>query len=185
MACFREHGYAATSIRDLERATGLKAASLYNAFGNKAGLFNAVLDRYRTDVVDRRTSEHLRPELGTAGIRSFFMSTYTTEPLPAHGCLLTNSAIEFSSIESGARRQVKRGLTSIRQAFASLLRAAQVGGEIAESVDIDATADALLVLYEGMLAMLRTGRAMNVDFDRVIEAILAQLRSSDLAPGES
>lgn len=63
--------FDATSVRDLELATGLKAPSIYKAFGSKSGLFEAVLDRYCRDVVDRRVSEHLRPECGLAGIRSF------------------------------------------------------------------------------------------------------------------
>ena len=175
LACFREHGYDATSVRALEVATGLKAPSLYKAFGSKAGLFEAALDRYRSDVVDRRVDEHLRPEQGVAGIRSFFTSTYLVEPLPTHGCLLTNSAIEFSMIERRAQHKIAQGLGTIREAFATQLRAAQTTGELSDTLDIESAADILLVLYEGMLALARTGRSMDVDFDRVVDATLQLL----------
>jgi TetR/AcrR family transcriptional regulator, transcriptional repressor for nem operon len=175
MACFREHGYDATSVRDLELATGLKAPSIYKAFGSKAGLFDATLDRYRRDVVDRRVIEHLRPELGLGGIRSFFTSTYSVEPHPTHGCLLTNSAIEFSMIERRAQRKVVRGIGTIREALAAQLRSAQVIGELPDDLDIDAAADIVLVLYEGMLALARTGRTLKVDFDRLVNATLQHL----------
>ena len=46
MRCFSAAGYAATSVRDLGDATGLGAASLYNAFGDKRTLFTQCLDRY-------------------------------------------------------------------------------------------------------------------------------------------
>jgi hypothetical protein len=95
--------------RELELATGLKAPSIYKAFDSKAGLFDATLDRYRRDVVDRRVSEHLLLERGLGGILSFFTWTYSIEPLPTHGCLLTNSAIEFSMIDQRAQRKVTRG----------------------------------------------------------------------------
>jgi TetR/AcrR family transcriptional regulator, transcriptional repressor for nem operon len=175
VACFREHGFEATSIRDLESATGLKATSLYNAFGSKAGLFRAVLDRYRVDVVDRRIDEHLRPDLGVGGIRSFFVSTYTIEPSPSHGCLVTNSVIEFAAIDTDARNRVEDGLGRIRDAFAAQLDAAVVSSEHVAHVDVDVTADLLLVLYEGMLTMLRAGQETRVDFARAVDAVLAPL----------
>ncbi len=171
MAVFREHGYESTSIRDLEAATGLKAASLYQAFGSKAGLFEASLERYQRDVVERRAAEHLRPELGLSGVRSFFTSTYTTEPHPTHGCLVTNSALEYATIDRSARHRVRTGLDTIRDALANQLRAAEAAGELRD-VDIDATADAFLVLYEGMLVMARTGRPPRIDMDRTIDSVL-------------
>jgi TetR/AcrR family transcriptional regulator, transcriptional repressor for nem operon len=175
MACFREHGYDATSVRDLELATGLKAPSIYKAFGSKAGLFDATLDRYRRDVVDRRVSEHLRPERGLGGILSFFTSTYSIEPLPTHGCLLTNSAIEFSLIEQRSQRKVTRGIRAIREALDAQLHAAQAAGELPDDLDVGAAADILLVLYEGMLALARTGRTLKVDVDRVVDATMQLL----------
>ena len=184
MSCFRERGYDATSVRDLELATGLKAPSIYKAFDSKAGLFEAALDRYRSDVVDRRVDEHLRPELGVAGIRSFFTSTYTVEPLPTHGCLLTNSAIEFSALERRAQRKVTQGLGAIQEALSAQLRSAQAAREIGDTVDIGSVTDMLLVLYEGMLAMARTGRSLTVDFDRAIDTAL-QLLSNPTPRGAS
>jgi TetR/AcrR family transcriptional regulator, transcriptional repressor for nem operon len=175
MACFREHGYDATSVRDLESATGLKAPSIYKAFGSKAGLFEVALDRYCRDVVDRRVDEHLRSELGLAGIRSFFTSTYSVEPLPTHGCLLTNSAIEFSAIDRRCQRKVTRGLGVIREALTAQIDSAQSAGELPDALDVGAAADILLVVYEGMLALARTGRSMKLDVDRVIDATLQHL----------
>ena len=176
MACFREHGYEATSIRRLEHATGLKATSLYNAFGSKAGLFETVLVRYEASVVDRRIVDHLRPEVGLAGIREFFVSTYMREPHPEHGCLLTNSAVEFSSLSPAARVRVQQGLQRIRRAFAAQLRTAQHDGEIAATVDVDNAADTLLVLYQGVLALLRTGLTVDVNLDALVDTALNQLR---------
>ncbi len=43
---FWRQGFEATSIQDLVEATGLNRGSLYNTFGDKAGLFEAALERY-------------------------------------------------------------------------------------------------------------------------------------------
>ncbi len=47
---FWKKGYAATSIQDIETATGLKRTSLYNAFGNKRSLFIQALATYSNRV---------------------------------------------------------------------------------------------------------------------------------------
>lgn len=46
MALFWARGYDATSMSDLTEALGLSASSLYHAFGSKAGLYEACLERY-------------------------------------------------------------------------------------------------------------------------------------------
>jgi TetR/AcrR family transcriptional repressor of nem operon len=42
--CFWRQGYEATSVRDLVAQTGITAASLYNAFGDKRALYQTALD---------------------------------------------------------------------------------------------------------------------------------------------
>lgn len=79
MALFREKGFGGTSVRDLEAATTLKAASLHNAFGNKNALFAAAMDHHCTTVVRDRIDRHLRPGLGLDGLRAFFASTYAPD----------------------------------------------------------------------------------------------------------
>src|SRR5213594_4860301 len=44
IAEFARKGYAATSIQDILRATGLSKPTLYYYFQSKAGLFRAILD---------------------------------------------------------------------------------------------------------------------------------------------
>jgi AcrR family transcriptional regulator len=174
MACFREHGYARTSIRDLEAATGLRAPSLYQAFGNKAALFAAALARYQNDVLARRIAEHLQPSLGIDGIRSFFVSTYTTEPQPRHGCMLVNSAVEFASLDRRARRVVDGGLAQIHAAFSACLALGQRTGGVHASVEPDRAAQVLVMLYQGLLVLLRT-RQRVVDFDLAIDNALQSI----------
>ena len=54
--CFWQHGFEATSLRDLTASMGLTAPSLYNAFGDKEKLFARALDQY----LDRTTRGRLR-----------------------------------------------------------------------------------------------------------------------------
>ena len=56
MNCFWQRGYEATSMRDLAASMGMSAPSLYNAFGDKRGLFARALELY----LDCNARERLR-----------------------------------------------------------------------------------------------------------------------------
>src|SRR6202020_377715 len=68
--CFWARGYESTSVKDLMEGTGLTAASLYNAYGDKRAMFRTALDRYiETSICVRiRRCEALPPR---DAIRSF------------------------------------------------------------------------------------------------------------------
>jgi len=178
MICFREHGYQATSIRDLETATGLKAASLYKAFGNKASLFETALAHYRLEVVQRRIGTHLRHENGLAGIASLFSSTYLTEASPWHGCMIANSSLESEALDAAANAQLRLGLSEIRDALKAQLDHCVAIGEVDSSLDTAVGAEMLLVLYQGQLGLMRLGgTGIGIDFDSLVASALDQLRS--------
>lgn len=44
--CFAEHGFGATSIRDIGRVCGINSATMYSHFSSKAALFIAIVDPY-------------------------------------------------------------------------------------------------------------------------------------------
>lgn len=50
MRLFASKGYAATSVRDIVSAAGVTAPSLYHHFGNKEGLFLAIMRANRSRV---------------------------------------------------------------------------------------------------------------------------------------
>ena len=62
MMVFWRKGYGGTSIDDLEKATRLRRGSLYNAFGDKQGLFVAALKRYETTVGQERIKQLSNPD---------------------------------------------------------------------------------------------------------------------------
>lgn len=56
MACFWERGYEATSVRELTEQMGIASPSLYNAFGDKRGLFKQALEHYCSQLTYERIS---------------------------------------------------------------------------------------------------------------------------------
>ena len=108
MLAFWRNGWTSTSIRDLERAVGMKAPSLYRRFGNKEGLGVAVVDHYVERIVRRRV-ERLLPGTGDPleNVTEFLTRSVTesADGPGLWGCLLTTTAVEADRLELGGLEQ--------------------------------------------------------------------------------
>lgn len=176
MWVFWEKGYRATSMVDLEQATGLQPGSIYNAFGSKKGLFLAVLDHYREQVVGERVNVLLQSGEPLAAIEAFFRTAYEDlEPEELAGCLLTNSAIEVASGDAEIQACVSEGITSIETAFKTRLEEAQALGVLSADKDPALLAAHLSACFQGFGVIGRLTRD-KARLDAVSEAAMMSLR---------
>jgi TetR/AcrR family transcriptional regulator, transcriptional repressor for nem operon len=173
MHAFRRRGYAGASIRDLEHATGLKAGSIYNSFGDKTGLFDAAFAHYNRAILGRRIANHAPTAAGLRGLRDLFLSLLRESNAESFGCLITNSAVEFGW-EGGPHPGVREGLQTLESTFAERLRVAQLEDKLPPGVDPAAAAVKLLALYQGVLVLIRAGydkaalrRMINQEFEAI------------------
>src|SRR5262245_15188792 len=92
--CFWQHGYEATSMRDLAESMGVSAPSLYNAFGDKQTLFARALERYlECTTRDRlaRIEASLPPKAAICSFFSEIIEHSLADP-ERKGCFLVNAA---------------------------------------------------------------------------------------------
>lgn len=174
MALFWQQGYARTPIREVEASTGLHPGSLYKKYGNKDGLFAAVVGHYNDNVVAERVARYLSGDDPLGGIREYFRSSFAdggAEPDP--GCLLTNSAIESYSLEPACRDAVSDGLGRLESGFGQALARAQALGQLGADAAPEQLATQLLVLYQGTLVLVRLGMSAGKLDDVVHSAINA------------
>lgn len=155
MHAFRRKGYRAVSVRDLEDATGLKMGSIYNSFGDKAGLFDAAFAHYNEAVLRRRIDRHAQATSGLRGLRLLFLSLLDEPDGGSHGCLITNSAVEFGG--EGSHRCVSEGLHTLSTAFSARLAVASRDGVLRCGIDPARASMKLLALYQGILVLIRAG----------------------------
>jgi AcrR family transcriptional regulator len=151
MQAFRRRGHDGASIRDLETATGLKAGSIYNSFGDKDGLFAAAFAHYNRTVLQGRIDRFAPPGRGLAGLRALFLSLLAEPDGGTFGCLITNSAVELGG-RGAAHPGVEDGLRLLEAMFHDRLA-------VAGQTDPALGAIRLLVLYQGILVLIRAGRA--------------------------
>ena len=153
-------GCDAVTIRDLEVVLDLKAPSIYRRFGSRDALIARSVDHY----VDRVIGGRVRRFLDTAddpieGLHRFFTSVL--EPMPGEsfprGCLLTVTAGQASFADETIRTSVTEGFVVIETAFRRTLGRARDRGELAAEVDLDLLAASLLVSFEGLLVLARSG----------------------------
>jgi TetR/AcrR family transcriptional repressor of nem operon len=176
MHAFRQYGYESVSIRDLEVATGLKAGSIYNSFGDKAGLFDAAFAHYNQVVLQGRIDRFAPPERGLAGLRKLFLTLLLEPDGGKSGCLITNSAIELGG-RAEVHPGVDQGLHVLEETFLARLSAAQKDGSLRADVSLVSAVIKLLALYQGILVLVRA-RHTTASLKRLIDQEFNSLEES-------
>lgn len=154
---FWKNGYESTSISDLEAITGLSRVSIYNTFGDKHGLFLAVLDHYHS-TVEARLAAILGHD-GLAGIERFFrgMTLPRAPETPFnHGCLMVNAVLDSRDASPDVVARIRAYRATFKSAFAAALDRAAAAGEITGSTALrEQRSDYLVGLLWGLLVTVR------------------------------
>jgi TetR/AcrR family transcriptional repressor of nem operon len=172
----RKQGYEATSVRDLVEHTGIAAASLYNAFGDKRALYEKALDHYvEESIADRiRRCESLPP---FQAIQAFFEEIVkrSLDDRERKGCMLVNAALDVAPHDPAFRKVVAKTLVGIEGFFQACIRAGQVDGSISRSLPAETLAQNLLGVLMGLRVLARV-RPEQVLLEGAAAAVLALLR---------
>jgi TetR/AcrR family transcriptional repressor of nem operon len=129
-------GYDAVTIHDIEAETGLGRGSLYNAFGDKEGLFLAVLDSYIANYGSAPLSHLDHPDVGE-GIRRMFeaiVSRMGTADNP-RGCLLTNTSLAAVGSSSRIEERVAKSIRAMETRLEQAIARARHEKQIPRSID--------------------------------------------------
>lgn len=168
LASFWGRGFEATSVRDLAGAMGMSGPSLYNAFGDKRGLFSQALEHYcrtRTyPLLARMEARHP----GAAAVPAFFAEIIERSlcDRERRGCFLINSALETAPHDEVVAEAVGVHLDAIRAFLLRGVRAACAGSA-------EAAADHLLAVLLGVRVLARTRPDRGILVRTVRAALLA------------
>ncbi|ADI07031.1 transcriptional regulator, TetR family protein [Streptomyces bingchenggensis BCW-1] len=183
VAVFWAKGYEGTTMADLSAATGLKAGSIYAAFGSKADLFKRVLDHYAGTVFSygpKALEAGTVREVVSRWLRSA-TSAMTGEATPA-GCLLVHGAL----VTGDAASEVKADVCTRRQAGEVMLterfERARLSGDLPAGVDPKDAARYVLALTEGMAVQAAYG-ADRAALERLVDLALDRLPWERTEPG--
>src|SRR5216684_8514701 len=144
--CFWQHGYEATSVRDLADRMGIGGASLYNAYGDKRALFITALARYADRSMRERIARLEKSGRPKEAIRAFLaeiIDRSLADP-DRKGCLLVNSALDVAPHDAAIGKVVAAYLDEIRAFFRRNVEAARAAGHAPRKIDPEGVADHLL-----------------------------------------
>ncbi len=153
MLIFWYQGYEATSMKDLEKATGLVPSSIYNAFGNKETFFLEILDYYAQKVLTPRVDRYLKQVDPIKAIRDFFSTCFSDLPRGKSGmaCLLVNTISELAIHNPKIRRVLNKTEDALRDNFLNCIELAKQQNRISNQHDSLVMADQLLITLNGLL----------------------------------
>lgn len=154
---FWNHGYHATSIDDLCKATGVLRGSLYGVFGDKHGILLAALDHYAEGSVARLAERLNAPVPPEEALRNALMH-YARVACALTGersCFITNTTLEMQSGDEEVRARV----AAIHRRMATLLAASvirgQASGAFNSTLDEKAVGAFLLCVMQGLRVLGR------------------------------
>jgi len=138
---FWQHGFANTSLADLEAATGVNRSGLYTEFRDKEDLFLASLGHYietsgLTDLLATKP-------LGWANVEKYLrmgLACWSRQK----GCFAVSAMRELAILPPEARRIVEKSMKPIRRLLISNIEAEHTG------LDASAVADMAMTFFSGL-----------------------------------
>ena len=154
---FWQHGYEATSVRDLADEMNIAGASLYNAFGDKRSLYERALNRY-LDRTFRERILRLEPSLPpreaiAAFLREIVKRSVTDKQ--RRGCMLVNSAIESAPHDHKFLEIVAIFLDEVESFFLRCVSRGQRDGTITKAYSAKDLSRSLLGTLLGVRVLAR------------------------------
>lgn len=155
MGLFWERGYEATSVQELESATGLNRASLYNAFGSKHDLYLKALSRYLEKLGELMFSPLEGGSGGLEDVEAFLerlrrgIGRGLEAPPSVRGCMMIDGMIEFGGADPKVAVLGDRFCRRFVSAMTLALQRAADRGQIGREA-IDAKVRLLLAIALGV-----------------------------------
>lgn len=183
MRTFWAHGFEATSLDRLEKATGLKRQSLYNAFGDKEAMFTAALDRYGAQVGGplRALLAHEEP---LAAVRAYLLGhlRMLADSCTPAGCLIAGCSSELGPRDDALGARMRAETSAATEALQAVFFRWADEGKLVRSVNPQAIAALLGAVVRG-LAVLSRSSADSAQIDHAVAGAL-QAFAPFFKPGE-
>jgi len=151
---FWTKGVEATSLTDIENATGLKRGSIYNSFGDKDGLFLEVLDQNVKKIITPMAASLQSPDTREAvyGVIDALLARFRNNELPS-GCLLTGTCMVYNALSETVKRKISGQVSGLENALYNKFLDAQKSGQLSDEHDPRALARYMMAILLGMAVM--------------------------------
>jgi AcrR family transcriptional regulator len=177
MHLFWEKGYEGTSMADLVDAIGMKAPSIYAAFGNKDAMFQQAVAMYFPIVANGQLAVlNNTPDIVEAveSTLNECVKLFTGDKNP-HTCLIMTAAINASPENIGHVDYLKSLRKDYKNVWKNRFTLAQKQGQLASSTSPKQLAEYFVAVIQGMAMSAKDGASRN-DLSAVAGLAIAVLK---------
>ncbi len=155
---FSTKGYAATSMADITKATGLTKGAIYGNFENKEAIAIAAFLKNVNDLLKKITKHQ---EKGKTPLQKLYLITdfyrnYNEYSKHLGGCPILNIGVDANHQDTKLIVKVQDVITRTQNNIVKLVELAKAEGEIKAHVDADKFAKLLYTRIQGAVFMNQT-----------------------------
>ena len=151
MEVFWVKGYSATSIRELEAATGIGRQSLYNEFTDKDRLFVEAVEHYNRQVTQEAVDQLTADGSASANVRAWLESLIATATRKdRRGCMLTNATMCVEITDATMRKATADATRRLEKAIRFAVKAAMQQGQLPQTTNVATMSEFLLSTAQGL-----------------------------------
>ena len=176
MGLFWQKGFQATSMAEMAQTTGLNTASMYKEFGDKNGLFEGALERYRGHVMSPRL-KILTEAPNMQGVEAFLENVVCGAAKEEYrGCLMMNHLAKKHEISPNAAEMIDDFCAAMEGLLESALRNAQAAGDLSSDKAPAGLASYIMCCVHGLVRYGRhqkKKRNISKLYDTMIQALHA------------
>ena len=182
--CFAEQGFHTTTMHDIIKASRLSAGAIYNYFSSKEDIIAAIADarHAREAELFRQADGEPDPFVAMQNLARTMFEQLSDEGQDEErrvGVQLWAEALGNEKL----RRMTKEGTAEPHRVLSRLVERMKASGDLPVGLDSDATARAMIALFQGMV--LQKCRDRDLDMRASVSVVLLLWRSLrvKLSPG--
>lgn len=177
MHVFWEKGFEATSLSDLTVNMGIQRPSIYAAFGDKKGLFEAALRKYTSSHAAHVRLSLQKHSSVREAFRTFFedMVSQEYEKSPSTGCFCINSMVELAPHDERFELLTREHQMYLAVIFQETLERGLRAGELDAGINAKSLAQTLVISLIGLTVFLKS-RPDRAVVDNFVNQILALIK---------
>jgi len=155
---FSTKGYAATSMSDITKATGLTKGAIYGNFENKEAIAVAAFLKNVNDLLKQIAKHQKR---GKTPLQKLYLITdfyrnYNEYIKNIGGCPILNIGVDANHQDTKLLEKVQSVITRTQNNIVKLIELAKAEGEVKAHVDADKFAKLLYTRIQGAVFMNQT-----------------------------